>query len=267
VQTGGDARFSRSVDGGKSLSNPVIIHSSPAGKAVVESRLALLSDGTLLDVFGEPPAQPMTAPQQTFATRSTDHGRTWSQPVRITTVGQDPILDPDTGKPQYDFCCLFGVAVAPNDHAYLAYTGVAGRKSGRVLVASSTNGGKTWRRPRTVASIHAQTLQPAIAVARDGTVGITWYDFRNDKPRDKALTTDYWFAYSRDGGKRWHEHHLGGPFDLRTSRRTGRPVGVYQGLAGLRHGFAATFIQAKPQAKHGSEDVFFARITPPPKKK
>jgi hypothetical protein len=262
VQTGGDARFSRSVDGGKSFSDPVIIHSSPAGKAVVESRLALLSDGTLLDVLGEPPAQPMTAPQQTFATRSADNGRTWSKPVRITTVGQDPILDPDTGKPQYAFCCLFGVAVGPNDHAYLAYTSVAGRKSGRVLVASSPNGGKTWRRPRTIASLHAQTLQPAVAVAHDGTIGVTWYDLRNDKAGDNALTTDYWFAYSRDGGKHWHEHHLAGPFDLRTSRRTGRPLGVYQGLAGLRHGFAATFIQTKPQAKYGSEDVFFARITP-----
>lgn len=265
VQTGGDTRFSRSVDGGQSFSNPVVIHSSPAGKAVVESRLALLSDGTLLDVFGEPPVQPVTAPQQTFATRSTDHGRTWSKPVHITTVGQDPILDPDTGKPRYDFCCLFGAAVAPNNHAYLAYTRVTGRKSGRVLVASSTNGGKSWRKPRAVASLHAQTLEPAVAVARDGAVGITWYDFRNDKRGDKALTTDYWFAYSRDGGTHWHEQHLAGPFDLRASRRTGRPVGVYQGLAGLRHGFAATFIQAKPQAKYGSEDVFFARITPPGK--
>lgn len=262
VQTGGDARFSRSVDGGKSFSDPVIIHSSPVGKAVVESRLGLLSDGTLLDVFGEAPAQPMTAPQQAFATRSTDHGRTWSEPVHITTIGQDPILDPDTGKPQYDFCCLFGVAVS-HDHAYLAYTAVAGAQSGRVLVGSSPNGGKTWRPPQPVASLRAQTLQPAIAVARDGTVGITWYDFRNDKPGDNALTTDYWFAYSRDDGQHWHEHHLAGPFNLRTSRRTGRPVGVYQGLAGLQHGFAATFIQTKPQAKYGSEDVFFARITPP----
>jgi thiamine transport system permease protein len=52
------------------------------------------------------------------------------------------------------------------------------------------------------------------------------------------------------------------PFDLRSSRRTERPVGVYEGLAGLKHGFATTFIQAKPRAKFGAEDVFFARITP-----
>jgi hypothetical protein len=263
VQTGGDVRFSRSVDGAKTFSTPKVIHSSPKSKAVVESRLSLLSDGTLLDVFGEAPAQPFTAPQQTYATRSTNLGGRWSPPVRIATVGQDPISDPDTGKPQYDFCCLFGVAVAPNDHAYLAYTKVTGRHAGRVLVASSSNGGRTWHGPRTVVSLNAQTLEPAVAVAGDGTVGVTWYDFRHDKPGDRALTTDYWFAYSHDGGKTWHQHHLAGPFDLRTSWRTGRPLGVYQGLAGLPHGFAATFTQAKPQAKRGSTDVFFARISPP----
>jgi hypothetical protein len=267
MQTGGDVRFSRSVDEGKSFASPVVIHSSPAGKAVVESRLGLLSNGTLLDVFGEPPAQPVTASQQVFATRSADHGLTWSSPVHVTTVGQNPILDPDTGKPRYKFCCLFGVALAPNDRTYLAYTKVTGRKLGRVLISTSPNGGKTWKAPRIVARVHAQTLQPAVAVARDGTVGITWYDFRHDKRGDNSLTTDYWFAYSRDGGKTWHQAHVGGPFDLRTSRRTGRPVGVYHGLAGLRHGFVTTFIQAKPQASRGSEDVFFARITPPTAKR
>jgi hypothetical protein len=262
VQTGGDARVSGSVDGGRTFSAPVVIHAAPDGRLVLESRLARLSDGTLLDVFGEAPAQPQTAPQQTFATRSADGGRTWSEPVRIGTVGQDPIVDPDTGKPQYDFCCLFGVAAARDDTIYLAYTKVGGPRSGRVLVASSKDGGKSWGPPRTVANLPAQALQPAVAVADDGTVAVTWYDFRRDKLRDRPLTTDYWFASSRDGGKSWRQRRLAGPFDLRTSRRSGRPLGVYQGLAGLGRGFAATFIQAKPQARNGAEDVFFARIVP-----
>jgi hypothetical protein len=104
---------------------------------------------------------------------------------------------------------------------------------------------------------------PSVAVADDGTVAVTWYDFRHDKPGDAALTTDYWFAYSRDGGSHWKTSHMAGPFDLRSSRRTERPVGVYEGLAGLKHGFAASFIQAAPQAVFGAEDVFFARVTPP----
>jgi hypothetical protein len=263
VQTGGDARFARSSDGGKSWSKPVEIRNSPQGKAIVESRLELLSGGTLLDVFGEPPAQPVTAVQRIYATRSSNVGHTWSKPVQIGQVAQSPILDPDSGKPIYEFCCLYGVATAPNDHAYLAYTKVAGAHSGKVVVARSKDGGKSWGAPHAVVSLPAQTLIPAIAVADDGTVGVTWYDFRHDKTGDKPLTTDYWFAYSRDGGRHWHRSHLAGPFNLRSSRRTERPVGVYEGLAGLRHGFAASFIQAKPRAVNGAEDVFFAKVTPP----
>jgi hypothetical protein len=213
-------------------------------------------------VFGEAPVQPVTAPMDTFAARSADGGRTWPNPVRIATVPQDAILDPDTGKPQYAFCCLYGVAAA-GGNAYLAYTANAGTHSGRVVVARSKNGGRRWGLPRTAAQVAAQTLEPAVAVAGDGTVGVTWYDFRNDRAGDAALTTDYWFAYSRDRGRTWRSRHVAGPFDLRTSRRTGRPLGVYQGLAGLPHAFAATFIQAKPRARYGAEDVFFARVTPP----
>lgn len=261
--TGGDARFSRSLDGGRTFSSPVVIHSSPAGRLPLESRLARLSDGTLLDIFGEARTQPLTAPQKVFATRSADGGRTWSGPVRITNVPQDAVVDPDTGNPQYNFCCLFGVAAGRDDTIYLAYTKILGTQSARVVVVRSSDGGRSWGRPRTVALVPAQAFQPAVAVAGDGTVAVTWYDFRRDKAGDSALTTDVWFAYSHDQGGSWHRSHLSGPFDLRTSRRVGRPVGVYQGLAGLRHSFAATFVQAEPQARNGAEDVFFARVSPP----
>jgi hypothetical protein len=263
VQTGGDARFARSRDGGASWSKPTEIRVSPTGKAIVESRLGLYPSHTLLDVFGEAPAQPVTAPQTIYATRSRSGGGTWSRPVRIARVAQNAIIDPDSGKAIYEFCCLYSVAIARRHDAYVAYTTVAGTRSGKVLVVHSDDGGKTWGRPHAVVSLPAQTLIPSIAVAQDGTLGLTWYDFRRDKRGDKALTTDYWFAYSRDHGRRWHRSHLAGPFDLRSSRRTARPVGVYEGLAGLPHGFAATFIQASPRARFGAEDVFFARVTPP----
>jgi hypothetical protein len=263
AMTGGDVRFSRTRDGARTLSAPVVVHASPPGKFPLESRLALLPRGRLLDVFSEGYTTPLTAPQRAFATRSADGGRSWSRPVPIATVPQDAILDPDTRKPRYQFCCLFGVAKGGHDRVYVAYTKNAGTHSGRVLIAASRNGGRRWGRPHPVAAVAAQALEPAVAVAGDDTVGVTWYDFRNDKPGDVPLTTDYWFAYSRDGGRRWKRSHLAGPFDLKTSSRVTRPLGVYQGLAGLPHGFAATFIQAQPKASDGTEDVFFARVKPP----
>lgn len=263
TQTGGDVRFSRTLDGGRTFSRPVVVHGPPPGRVGLESRVFQLPNGTLLDVFSEAAAQPVTAPQIAYAARSRDGGATWSAPTTIATFGQDPILDPDTGKPRYQFCCLFGAATGPGGRSYVAYTKVTGVHSGRVVVVRSLDGGRSWRPPKVVANVPAQTLEPAVAVAGDGTVGVTWYDFRNDRSGDRGLTTDYWFAYSRDAGKTWSQHHLAGPFDLRSSRRTDRPVGVYEGLAGLPHAFASTFIQAKPQAKLGSEDVFFARVTPP----
>jgi hypothetical protein len=39
-------------------------------------------------------------------------------------------------------------------------------------------------------------------------------------------------------------------------------VGEYQGLAGLRRGFAAAFTLASPQAQNGPTDIFFAQIGP-----
>ena len=69
AMTGGDVRFSRSIDGARTFSTPVVIHSSPSGEAVLESRLGLLADGSLLDVFGEAPVQPVTAPTEIFASR------------------------------------------------------------------------------------------------------------------------------------------------------------------------------------------------------
>jgi hypothetical protein len=113
--------------------------------------------------------------------------------------------------------------------------------------------------------VTAFAFQPAIAVDARGTVGVIWYDNRNDRPGDAARTTDVWFAHSADGGSSWSQTHVAGPFDFRTALRPSGDLrlGEYQGLSGLRgRGFAAVFTQAAPQAKDGPTDIFFARIAP-----
>jgi hypothetical protein len=46
-------------------------------------------------------------------------------------------------------------------------------------------------------------------VARDGTVGVRFYDLRRDRLGDAPLTTDSWFRHSHDRGRHWREARLG----------------------------------------------------------
>jgi hypothetical protein len=130
-------------------------------------------------------------------------------------------------------------------------------------VASSRDGGRTWRSAH-LPGVRAFAFEPAIAVDSHGTVGVTWYDLRNDRPGDAALSADVWFAHSPDRGQSWSQTHVAGLFDLRAGLFPDQHyVGEYQGLAALRgRGFAAVFTMAVPQAKDGPTDIFFARIGP-----
>jgi hypothetical protein len=111
--------------------------------------------------------------------------------------------------------------------------------------------------------VSAYAFEPAIAVDKHGTVGMIWYDLRNDRPGDAALTANVWFAHSHNRGGSWRQTHVAGPTDLRTAPLPAHNcVGEYQGLAGLRRGFAAAFTLPTPQARDGPTDIFLAQIGP-----
>jgi hypothetical protein len=95
------------------------------------------------------------------------------------------------------------------------------------------------------------------------------YDVRRDTLGDRAYTSDVWFAHSRDGGATWRETHIAGPFDLRSAplRRIpvrGHFVGDYHGLVPLHSGFGAAFAMAKPKARLGATEIFFAHLLTSP---
>jgi hypothetical protein len=225
-------------------------------------RLLVLPDRTLVTVFAR--AEFATGIGKVYASRSRDGGRTWLAPTEILAQPIGAMLsDPETGEelPQPQFP---NVAVAPDGSIYVTVEANSSATSGVVAVASSRDGGASWSR---VASpgVGAYAFEPAIAVDARGTVGITWYDLRNDRPGDAAITGDVWFAGSRDRGASWRETHVAGPTDLRTGAlpRQNR-FGEYQGLAAAGgRGFAAIFTLAAPYATNGPTDIFFARIQHP----
>jgi hypothetical protein len=251
--------FSRTADGGDSWSAPVVIDQPGPFAIDFVPRIRVLPDGTLLAIFAR--ADSATGVATLQAARSFDEGRTWLPPVE---AGSKPLygdfLDPETGdilpQPGYP-----SSAVAPDGTVYVAFENST-LESGAIELLRSRDGGRTWD---TIAlpGVSAFAFEPAVAVDELGTVGVIWYDLRNDRLGDRATTADLWFAHSEDGGTNWKQIHVAGPTDLRTAAPPAQNrFGEYQGLAGLRTGFAAVFGLAAPQAINGPTDIFFARIAP-----
>jgi hypothetical protein len=148
----------------------------------------------------------------------------------------------------------------------VVYNDVRGDHDGPIVLTRSRDG-KSWSSPKAIITGRTQHFTATIAAARDGTLGLTWYDFRNDRPGDGKLTTDYWFAFSNDKGNTWRQIHVGGPFDARTAVQAslgvgpaGHFIGEYQGLSAVPGGFDAAFTQSTPRTRHDRSDIFFASI-------
>jgi hypothetical protein len=253
--------FARTTDRGVSWSPPVLVDQPGPFASDRAPRLLVLPDGTLLTIFLRVDLELGFGAH--YAARSLDEGRTWLPAVQAGP--RRPLMgffDPQTGLafPQPHFP---SAAVAPDGTAYVAFEDNRSASSGAIGILRSRDGGRTWS-SSTLPGISAYAFEPAIAVDSHGTVGVTWYDLRNDRPGDAALTADVWFAHSPDRGASWRQPHVAGPTDLRPADLPhGNYVGEYQGLAALRgRGFAAVFTLAAPQAKHGPTDIFFARIGP-----
>jgi hypothetical protein len=252
-----DVRFSKTSDAGATWSPPVVIHR--AGRAARDQapRLLVLPDGTLLTIVGRGDERR----GRLYAMRSRDDGRTWRRAARFLSIGVQPFRD-DKGValpiPLYP-----SAAVAPDGTVYVAIEAPRSARSGVIAIARSRDGGRTWRTGK-LPGVSAYAFEPAIAVDGRGTVGVTWYDLRNDRRGDARLTADVWFAHSHNRGASWRQRHVAGPTDLRTAPLPRHNyVGEYQGLAGLgRGGFAAAFTLASPQAQGGPTDIFYAGLRP-----
>jgi hypothetical protein len=255
--------FARTGDGGRSWSAPAAIYSG--NDEAQQNQLLMTAGGVLLDVFAEAPSFPGTPhppplPVKIRLIRSTDQGKTWSAPIDAARFTYTNAVDPGTGAQLRFFGQDISVASAGNA-VYVAWFEEHTDFS-TILVGRSEDAGVHWRAPQRVVREKAEAFLPTLAVAGDATVGLLWFDFRHFKPGSPTLDTDVWFSSSRDRGVHWIERRAAGPFDLRSAPavRYGPFIGDYMGLVGLPDGFAAAFVQAKPQSRYGPTDVFFSNI-------
>jgi hypothetical protein len=252
--SGNTFQFARTTDHGATWSPPVLVHDPGPTAVDFSGHVLVLPSGDLLAVWAN--FDVVSGLGTLMAGRSLDEGRTWEEPVSIAVQPVGAFTDPESGVelPQPGFPSS---VIAPDGTVYVASEGSTSPTTGAINVSQSRDGGRTWT-TSPVPDVSAFAFEPAVAVDSHGTVGIIWYDIRHDRPGDDELTTDVWFARSRDHGATWQEEHLAGPFDLRTAPN-GR-LGEYQGIAGLERGFAAVFTMAGPLAEDGPSDIFVAGV-------
>jgi photosystem II stability/assembly factor-like uncharacterized protein len=198
-----DAVFAaRSDDGGRTFAPPVRLFSNNLSMNTMTG--AVLSDGSLAVSFtdyarpSEKDAQVWLDPTRSWLTRSYD-GKTFAAPTWVSDAcGRSfPELAADAS------------AGASRDRLYFVCNGRANGLSTmpdfeRVAISSSGDRGERWSDPSAVNSnARAYVRNTAIAVNKDGVVGVSWYDGRNEKNRTKQMFSclDLYFAASFDGGR------------------------------------------------------------------
>ena len=255
--------FARTRDGGRTWSSASAIYSG--NDEAQENQLLITAGGALVDVFVEASSLPGTPhppplPVRIRVVRSMDQGQTWSAPIDAAQFTYTNAVDPGTGS-QLRFFGQDITAGAAGNALYVAWF-EDHREFSTILLARSEDAGLHWRAPQVVVREKAEAFLPTLAVAGDGAVGLLWFDFRQFTSGSTTLSTDVWFSSSRDRGLHWTVQHAAGPFDLRSAPavRFGPFIGDYMGLYGLPDGFAAAFVQAKPQSHNGPTDVFFSHI-------
>jgi hypothetical protein len=265
----GDIMFSRTTDGGRTWSPARDILGLNQNEFTIGNQIAVLPDGTLVDVFEDGNGSGRQHSPNQFhqsVIRSTDHGVTWSKVIDISTDGSVGVRDPDTGAFLRAGAGLPDIAVAPDGTLYAVWSD--GRFSGfthdDVALSRSTDGGLHWSAPIKVNASPAgvAAFTPAVDVASDGTVAVTYYDFRNNTPDPSTLPTDAFAVFSHDGGQTFGGEVRLTPssFDVDLAPRAG---GLFLGdYVGLSH-VGSTFVPFYTQTVSGSNPTdIFASFVP-----
>jgi hypothetical protein len=213
---------------------------------------------------------------------SSNDGQTWSGPIlvdRLQTIG---ITDPETGDLVRTGDIVPDVAVNPaNGNLYAVWQDArfSDFENDSIAFSQSLDGGFTWSDPIMVNKTPTedpdittgdqQAFTASVDVADDGTLAVTYYDFRNNTEAD-SLLTDYWAVHCHPttptactSPANWADEDriTVTPFDMRQAPLTGTGffTGDYEGLASVGPDFTPFFSQT-----HASDpsSVFFRRVGP-----
>lgn len=260
----GPAMFARTTDGGATWEPARAILDPGATSQTINNLVVVLADGALVNVTTQLDNVAGQRRAAIVALRSTDRGATWTAPATVSPNLAVGARDPETGAAIRDGAILFSAAAGPGGSVHVAWQDARFSSGARDAVAysRSADGGLTWSAPVRVnpdATVAAFT--PTVHVLADGTIGVTYFDLRDNTTDRATLPTGYWLARSADGAT-WTETRLAAPFDLATAPNAGGLfLGDYMGLAGAGTTFLSLFARTTGEPANRS-DIFFVRASP-----
>src|SRR6266540_1351116 len=265
----GTVAFARSLDAGRSWQPARTVLDTGAGRLTTGHQLAVLPDRTLLDVFTlidlrEDPRRPAL---RVAVMRSNDRGGTWSPPTVVADIRSVGVADPETGDPVAGGTRFQpAVAVDPaSGRVHVAWqdSRFSQGRADAIALAWSADDGTTWTAPKKVNATptniprrNQQAFAPNLAVATDGTVGVSYFDFRHNDGK-ATLPTDRWLVRCHPTANpactarpaRPETRLTAVSFDMRQAHRltsVGPPgffLGDYMGLTSTGRDFLAVFAQ------------------------
>ena len=188
-----------STDGGLTFPDPV--HVIASNLSYEAHNPAILLDGTLLVPFADhrrPGDRRRLERQRDWLITSTDGGKSFSEPLLIS--------ESCNGAGGWSSLATANLELADNRLRNRTYHVCAANQFAGIQVRYSDNRGERWSdaiRVDRPGNFESYTRTPAIAVNKDGLLGVAWYDGRNDPSTIKGIfrCQDMYFTASVDGGE------------------------------------------------------------------
>jgi Neuraminidase (sialidase) len=266
------AYFAKTEDSGATWSTPkpiaanAINHLSYGNNLVVDP-----DDGTLFNFYGFRDLD--TGVSEIRYVKSTNGGDTWSRPRFVNRLRPAGVAHPVTGESVRTSEFFPDVTInGINGDIFLVWQdsrNTGGRRD-EILFSSSEDGGVTWSRVFKISSrVKRPAFIPTVAMNAVGTLGVSYFDFRNMTPGDADnLTTDYWLRTSTDNGRTWtRDFHVAEDFNLRAAPKVNGQfsLGDYAGLTAAGSDFIPFFVRTQCSTggcRGNRTDVLSSTITP-----